>query len=188
MKKYGGIKVWKYCCDLFDYFPIAALVDGRVFCIHGGLSPMLRTLDQIRRLERCVEIPHDGPLCDLMWSDPEDLENETWSFGPRGAGYLFGRRVVAEFNQINDLLMIARAHQLVQEGFKFMFPEKSLVTVWSAPNYCYRCGNVASVMRVNPDLTFSNSNFSVFSATANQFGNSGSGFGREKSMSSDHFL
>jgi diadenosine tetraphosphatase ApaH/serine/threonine PP2A family protein phosphatase len=184
IKKFGGSGAWKFCTDLFDYFPIGALIDGRVFCIHGGLSPTVKTLDQIRRIERAQEIPHDGAFCDLMWSDPEELENECWSLGPRGAGYLFGRKVVMEFNQINDLLLIARAHQLVQEGYKFMFPEKSLVTVWSAPNYCYRCGNIASIMRVNPDLNFDESNFVTFRETSH----SPSGGGQSENDASSRFL
>jgi serine/threonine-protein phosphatase 4 catalytic subunit len=103
--------------------------------VHGGLSPSITTLDQIRVIDRKQEVPHDGPMCDLLWSDPEDIEG--WGLSPRGAGYLFGANVVKQFNHTNGLELIPRAHQLVMEGYKHMF-DKSLVTVWSAPNYCYR--------------------------------------------------
>lgn len=114
---------------------------------------------QIRVIDRKQEVPHDGAMCDLMWSDPEDIEG--WGLSPRGAGYLFGGDVVAKFNEINHIDLIARAHQLVMEGYKTMFPAKSykgnqpqdsLVTVWSAPNYCYRCGNVAAILELDEHL------------------------------------
>jgi serine/threonine-protein phosphatase 6 catalytic subunit len=108
-----------------------------------------------------MEIPHEGPFCDLMWADPEDIE--TWAMSPRGAGWIFGSRVTAEFNRINDLELVARAHQLVMDGFKYWFKEQSLVTVWSAPNYCYRCGNVASILNVNQNLERS---FDIFHAVS----------------------
>eukprot|EP01125_Pyxidicula_operculata_P006164 TRINITY_DN2149_c0_g1_i2.p1 TRINITY_DN2149_c0_g1~~TRINITY_DN2149_c0_g1_i2.p1 ORF type:complete len:308 (+),score=41.50 TRINITY_DN2149_c0_g1_i2:315-1238(+) len=148
-QKYGNANAWKYCTQVFDLLTIAALVDGRVLCVHGGLSPEVRTLDQIRTINRNQEIPHEGDFCDLMWSDPEDIE--TWQVSPRGAGWLFGSRVTREFVNLNDLEVIARAHQLVQEGYKYMFDNR-LVTVWSAPNYCYRCGNVAAIMALDKDL------------------------------------
>jgi len=107
----------------------------QIFCVHGGLSPSIQTLDQIRTIDRKQEVPHDGPMCDLLWSDPEDTQG--WGVSPRGAGYLFGSDVVLQFNTANDIEMICRAHQLVMEGYKWHFNE-TVLTVWSAPNYCYR--------------------------------------------------
>jgi len=158
-QKYGNANAWKYCTQVFDYLTLAALVDGKILCVHGGLSPEVKTLDQIRTIPRNQEIPHEGAFCDLMWSDPEDIE--TWQVSPRGAGWLFGYRVTNEFTRINRLDLVARAHQLVQEGYKYMFPEQNLVTVWSAPNYCYRCGNVASILALDGDLK---RDFKIFSA------------------------
>ncbi|EFN88786.1 serine/threonine-protein phosphatase 6 catalytic subunit [Harpegnathos saltator] len=142
--KYGNANAWKYCCRVFDLLTVAALIDEQVLCVHGGLSPAIRTLDQIRTIERNQEIPHKGAFCDLVWSDPEDVE--TWSVSPRGAGWLFGSKVTYMFMEVNDLKLICRAHQLVHEGYRYMFNDK-LVTVWSAPNYCYRCGNIASILQ-----------------------------------------
>ncbi|KAL0719125.1 hypothetical protein Bca4012_068449 [Brassica carinata] len=149
-RKYGNANAWRYCTDVFDYLTLSAIIDGTVLCVHGGLSPDVRTIDQIRLVDRNCEIPHEGPFCDLMWSDPEDIE--TWAVSPRGAGWLFGSRVTTEFNHINKLELVCRAHQLVQEGLKYMFQDKGLVTVWSAPNYCYRCGNVASILSFDENM------------------------------------
>ena len=153
VRKYGNANPWKYCTDVFDYLNVAAVVDNQILCVHGGLSPEIKTLDQIRTIDRKVEIPHEGAFCDLMWSDPEDIE--TWSINPRGAGWIFGYRVTDEFNHINGLKLVCRAHQLVQEGYKFWFPNKNLVTVWSAPNYFYRCGNAAAILCVSESLDYS---------------------------------
>ncbi|KOS22022.1 Serine/threonine-protein phosphatase SIT4 [Escovopsis weberi] len=162
-QKYGNASVWKACCHVFDFLVLAAIVDGELLCVHGGLSPEIRTIDQIRVVARAQEIPHEGAFCDLVWSDPDDID--TWAISPRGAGWLFGDKVATEFNHVNGLKLIARAHQLVNEGYKYHFNKNSVVTVWSAPNYCYRCGNVASIMSVNKDL---NPKFSIFSAVPDE--------------------
>mmetsp|Transcript_16661 Transcript_16661/g.22930 ORF Transcript_16661/g.22930 Transcript_16661/m.22930 type:complete len:319 (+) Transcript_16661:29-985(+) len=169
LKKYGSVNVWRYCTEIFDYLSLSAIIEDKVFCVHGGLSPAINTLDQIRVIDRKQEVPHDGAMCDLMWSDPEDIEG--WGISPRGAGYLFGADVVAKFNEINRIDLIARAHQLVMEGYKTMFPVKgpkgvaqqmdSLVTVWSAPNYCYRCGNVAAILELDEHV---DQHFKIFEA------------------------
>jgi len=102
-----------------------------------------------------------GSMCDLLWSDPDDAPG--WALSPRGAGWLFGPDVAKAFNHRNNISFIARAHQLVLEGYKEMF-EGGVVTVWSAPNYCYRCGNVASILEVSET---GGRNYKIFDA-ANQ--------------------
>jgi len=162
MRKYGSVNVWRYCTEIFDYLSLSALIEDKVFCVHGGLSPSINTLDQIRTIDRKQEIPHDGAMCDLMWSDPEDIDG--WGLSPRGAGYLFGGDIVQQFNEQNNINLICRAHQLVMEGLKYMFKD-SLVTVWSAPNYVYRCGNIAAILEFDEQL---NRNFKTFEAAASE--------------------
>ncbi|KAL8532574.1 hypothetical protein ACS0TY_008964 [Phlomoides rotata] len=117
LRKYGNANVWKYFTDLFDYLPLTALIESQIFCLHGGLSPSLDTLDNIRALDRIQEVPHEGPMCDLLWSDPDDRCG--WGISPRGAGYTFGQDIAAQFNHTNGLTLISRAHQLVMEGFNW---------------------------------------------------------------------
>ena len=129
--------MWRYITDTFDHLPLAAVVENQIFCPHGGLSPSLDTLEHIRELDRNQEVPHEGPMCDLLWSDPDDRCG--WGISPRGAGYTFGQDISEQFCRANGLNLIARAHQLVQEGYEWAH-DKTVVTVFSAPNYCYRCG------------------------------------------------
>ncbi|THU59224.1 hypothetical protein C4D60_Mb03t22710 [Musa balbisiana] len=97
LRKYGSVNVWRYCTDIFDYLSLSALIENKIFSVHGGLSPAITTLDQllelsdqqIRTIDRKQEVPHDGGMCDLLWSDPEDAV-DGWGISPRGAGYLFG--------------------------------------------------------------------------------------------------
>lgn len=98
------------------------------------MSPEIRTIDQIRVVARAQEIPHEGAFCDLVWSDPDDID--TWAVSPRGAGWLFGDKVATEFNHVNGLKLIARAHQLVNEGYKVSW---SLPYAFSHPLLIWGC-------------------------------------------------
>uniref|UniRef100_A0A0G4FZN7 Serine/threonine-protein phosphatase n=1 Tax=Chromera velia CCMP2878 TaxID=1169474 RepID=A0A0G4FZN7_9ALVE len=151
LRKYGSANVWHAFTDLFDFLPLSALVENQIFCPHAGLSPSIDSLDHVRQLERFQEVPHEGPMCDLLWSDPD--ERTGWGISPRGAGYTFGQDISEQFNHSNGLRLIARAHQLVMEGFAWA-QDRNVVTIFSAPNYCYRCGNQAAIMEIDEKMKY----------------------------------
>ncbi|OZJ06266.1 putative serine/threonine-protein phosphatase [Bifiguratus adelaidae] len=146
IRKYGSASVWTYFTNMFDFLTLSVVIDDSIFCVHGGLSPSIKFIDQIKVLDRFREIPHEGPMADLVWSDP-DPDKEEFAMSARGAGYTFGSQVVKKFLHINGMSHILRAHQLCMEGYQVLYDDQ-LSTVWSAPNYCYRCGNLASVLEV----------------------------------------
>jgi diadenosine tetraphosphatase ApaH/serine/threonine PP2A family protein phosphatase len=163
ISRFGHAGPYKMCNEIFDMLPIAALINRAIYCVHGGLSPGIRAVEQVCLLERRAEIPNTGPISDICWSDPEDIVG--WGVSQRGAGYLFGSTPTAEFVHNNRLELIARAHQLAMQGFQYHFPERPVVTIWSAPNYMYRSKNLASVMTVSERLE---REFCVFEAVADQ--------------------
>lgn len=136
-RKYGSPTVWQYFTDMFDFLTLSVVIDDAIFCVHGGLSPSIHHIDQVKVIDRFREIPHEGPMADLVWSDP-DPEKEDFAISPRGAGYTFGASIVKKFLHLNDMNHVLRAHQLCMEGFTRLYDD-TLSTVWSAPNYCYRC-------------------------------------------------
>lgn len=133
-KRRYNIKLWKTFTDCFNCLPIAAIIDEKIFCMHGGLSPELASMDQIKRIMRPTDVPDTGLLCDLLWSDP-DKDIVGWGENDRGVSFTFGPDVVAAFLKRHDLDLICRAHQVVEDGYEF-FARRQLVTLFSAPNYC----------------------------------------------------
>ena len=107
------MRLWKIFTDCFNCLPVAALIDDKILCMHGGLSPELDNLNQIREIQRPTEIPDSGLLCDLLWSDP-DQKIEGWADSDRGISCTFGADKVAEFLDKNDLDLICRGHQVKQ--------------------------------------------------------------------------
>lgn len=151
-KRRYNIKIWKYFTDAFNCMPISALVSDRIICMHGGISPSLRNLNQIEKISRPTEIPDEGLLCDLLWSDPENIQG--WGDNDRGVSITYGTDVVKNFLENVDLDLICRAHQVVEEGYEF-FADRHLVTIFSAPNYCGEFDNAGAFMSVDADLTCS---------------------------------
>ncbi|KAF8342762.1 Metallo-dependent phosphatase-like protein [Cantharellus anzutake] len=139
--------------DCFNCLPLAAVVDDKIFCMHGGLSPDLYNMEQIRRMTRPMDIPDAGLCCDLLWADPEK-GTLGWCRNDRGVSFTFGADIVSGFLQRHSLDLICRAHQVVEDGYEF-FARKRLVTIFSAPNYCGEFDNAGAIMNVDELLVCS---------------------------------
>ncbi|KVH95400.1 serine/threonine-protein phosphatase PP1-like [Cynara cardunculus var. scolymus] len=152
-KRRLNVRVWKMFSECFNCLPIAAIIDEKILCMHGGLSPDLKRLDQLRNINRPIDIPDEGLLCDLLWADP-DKDVKGWGVNKRGVSYTFGADKVTEFLQKHGLELICRAHQVVEDGYEF-FANRQLVTLFSAPNYCNEFDNDGAMMNVDEMLTCS---------------------------------
>ncbi|PYH87081.1 Metallo-dependent phosphatase [Aspergillus uvarum CBS 121591] len=135
LRKYGNARVWNLFTDLFDHLPLTALIDNHIFCLHGGLSPSVDMLNNIRVLNCFQEPPHEGPI-------------DVGGASPPGGRYTFGQDILQGFNHRNVLALVAKAHQMVMDGYLWSHGRK-VVTIFSAPNYCYRCGNQAAIMEID---------------------------------------
>jgi len=149
-KRCYNIKLWKNFCDVFNCLPPTALIDDKILCMHGGISPEFQSFDQLRNITRPTDVPDHGLLCDLLWADPcSDIPG--WSENDRGVSFMFGPDVVDAFNCRHGLDLIVRAHQVVEDGYAF-FAKRQLVTLFSAPNYCGEFDNAAGLLSVSSDL------------------------------------
>ncbi|KAG6481285.1 serine/threonine-protein phosphatase PP1-like [Zingiber officinale] len=156
-KRRFSVRLWRTFGDCFNCLPVAALVDDKILCMHGGLSPELSRLEQIKSLPRPTDVPEGGLLCDLLWADP-GRDAQGWGENDRGVSWTFGADTLTEFLSRLDLDLICRAHQVVEDGYEF-FADKQLVTIFSAPNYCGEFDNAGAMMIVDETLTCS---FQIF--------------------------
>jgi serine/threonine-protein phosphatase PP1 catalytic subunit len=152
-KRRYTIKLWKNFIDSFNCLPIAAVIDDTIFCCHGGLSPELIFVNQIKNIIRPTDVPEYGMLCDILWSDPNENENMKEYFGKneRGISVTFSKKSLNNFLNDNNLELLCRAHQVVEEGYEF-FGNNKCVTVFSAPNYCGMFDNSGAMMVVDENL------------------------------------
>lgn len=172
-KRRSSVKAWKAVVDVFNCLPVAATIANKIFCVHGGISPGLGDLAQIKQMMRPTDIPDEGLLADLLWSDPFDRDADqkakdatpsaqqkgaqNVNYGPewlpndRGVSYQFTERALLKFLKHNKFDLIVRGHMVVEDGYEF-FGQRKLVTVFSAPNYCGEFGNWGAVMNVGSSL------------------------------------
>ena len=149
-KRRYNLKIWKVFIDLFNCLPIAANIDDKILLMHGGLSPELTCLDQLKKIIRPTDVPEGGLLCDLLWSDP-DSQCNGWGRNERGVSVVFNEKVLEKFLNKTGLDLVCRAHQVVEEGYEF-FGNRQLVTVFSAPNYCGEFDNAGAMMVIDENL------------------------------------
>ncbi len=149
-KRRHSIKLWKIFTDCFNCLPIAALIDEKILCMHGGLSPELNRILTINNIVRPTDVPDTGLLCDLLWSDPDKTVTD-WGDNDRGVSFTFSEEIVRKFAEKNDIDLICRAHQVVEDGYEF-FASRHLVTVFSAPNYCGEFDNSGAMMSIDDNL------------------------------------
>ena len=149
-KRRYNVKLWKCFVDLFNCLPIAASIDDKIFIVHGGLSPELKTLEQLQKIMRPTDVPEEGLLCDILWSDPDENAGG-WGQNDRGVSVTFNEKVLKNFLEKNDLDLLCRAHQVVEDGYEF-FGNRSCITVFSAPNYCGEFDNSGAIMDVDEEL------------------------------------
>jgi len=165
-------EVYELFMDSFDLLPLACVVNGKFLALHGGISPDLRTLDDINAVDRFKEPPKQGLFCDLLWADPVDNEHgnceDTFKNNDvRGCSYFYGGEAVHNFLANNNLLSLIRAHEAQVDGYKmhdwegnFGFP--SVITVFSAPNYCDVYNNKGAVIKFqNNTLNIQQFNYSA---------------------------
>ena len=171
-----SVKMWKQFCNTFNCLPCCAVIDDKIICMHGGLSPELSQMEQIANIARPCDVPDTGLLCDILWADPDPSITvscievlryyiarknpvlltlaallQGWGENDRGVSFTFGGDVVRQFLRRHDLDLVVRAHQVVEDGYEF-FAGRELVTVFSAPNYCGEFDNAGAMMAVDDTL------------------------------------
>ena len=145
-----NIKMFRAFTDFFNHLPVAALISEKIFCVHGGLSPDLKNVHDILSISRPTDIPETGLLCDLLNSDP-DIDVIEYDENDKGISVTFGEKIVDEFIKKNNLDLIVRGNQVIDDGYKF-FVNKKLVTVFSAPCSKGKYDNSAGVLNIDENL------------------------------------
>lgn len=164
---YRDDNLWYEFQDVFSWLPLSAIVNDKIFCVHGGLSPSLRYVDEINQIQRPIE-NYDGNtlISDLVWSDPHD-QVTTFCENHRGSGVLFGNSALETFLTENNLKLLIRAHQCVADGF-MTFCSNAGVTLFSSSEYCRMIHNKSGIIKVYPKSKMEFYSFSRDSLEGNE--------------------
>ena len=153
--------VFNEFCQLFQWIPLAAIISKRIFCVHGGMSPQLESIDQIKTIPRPIQIPEFGLLADLLWSDPDRTVRE-WGPSDRGVTYVWGLNPAKRFLSKSRFSVLIRAHQMAMQGIDFPFaPDRSVITVFSAPGYCNEFKNKGAILKIDANLVITTAILSI---------------------------
>ncbi|GMT27819.1 hypothetical protein PFISCL1PPCAC_19116, partial [Pristionchus fissidentatus] len=151
VRRYGNKYLYQDIQEVFNVMPLSATVGDRILCMHGGLSPVLNKLDDLRGIQRPFDDPKVRSLeCDIMWADPMPGVDGFVS-SPRGTSHVFGEGALKEKMDMMKVDLIVRAHQVVQDGYEF-FAGRKLATIFSAPHYCAQFDNAAAVLCVDKHM------------------------------------
>jgi serine/threonine-protein phosphatase 2B catalytic subunit len=155
-------EVYNKLMDAFDALPLMAIINNKFLAVHGGISPTCSDLKVIANMDRYKEVPKQGVITDILWSDPIDnyesaISTEWIENSKRGCSYKFGAKALVPYLTNNNLFCIIRAHEAQLEGFKFYKWKKkvdfpSCITIFSAPNYCDVYNNKGAIMKFNNNL------------------------------------
>ncbi|EFC37463.1 predicted protein [Naegleria gruberi] len=147
VKKYNG-EVYELFQEVFNYLPLACVINSKVLVLHGGIGfkePGV-TLQDIENIDRMRDIPEDGLMCDILWSDPQKLNG--LGLNKRGVSRVFGPDVTKKFLDDNGLELLIRSHEVKMAGYE-VEANNRLITIFSAPNYCDSVGNKGAFIRFN---------------------------------------
>ena len=153
-KTFGDSVAWIEFTSVYEFLPQCAIIDEKRVCIHGGLSPELEKIDTIKNVNRTRDVPHDGPLCDQLWSYPDEknITNTTFEDSPSGAGYLWGVKRTQKFQHDNNLSLLIRGHhQVLEQGYRY-FHNDLCLSIFSAPNFLLRLGNKGCFVQIDKIL------------------------------------
>lgn len=149
MRRFNSKATYLSLVNVFSFLPLAAIVDNRWLCVHGGLGLCDMSVSVLRAIKRPITKLENIVVTSLLWSDPSD-EVAVFKPSPRGLGFVFGARVVNAYLEGNQLSGIIRAHQVVKEGVRKQFDGK-VITVFSASNYCGRIESSCGILQVTEE-------------------------------------